>query len=383
MGEKHELGQVAHIAPEAIGQPGQRRFRLRALSAGGEFVSLWLEKEQLAAVGDAIESVLEDAEYHYERPPMDDAEVAPVFPLDADVEMRLSQLSMGVNQDDRLIVGTETGLREFRNVPAVAARLDPPGRHDAVYVLRNHHVTAAIDVHDLALGGGECWYVNTLFSCLCTLDPDLSFVPRWRPRFVTSLAPEDRCHLNGLAMVDGRPAFLTALGATDTPEGWRANKKNGGVLIDHASRETIADGLSMPHSPRWYRDRLWLLESGRGSLATVDLATGAVETVAQLPGFTRGLDFAGPLAFVGLSQLRASNPFTDIPITDDNAERASGVWVVHIETGETVAFLKFSASVEEIFTVQALAGVRRPAIVDEEDEAIKATNVLPDDAPLD
>jgi len=104
MGEKHELGQVAHIAPEAIGQPGQRRFRLRALSAGGEFVSLWLEKEQLAAVGDAIESVLEDAEYHYERPPMDDAEVAPVFPLDADVEMRLSQLSMGVNQDDRLIV---------------------------------------------------------------------------------------------------------------------------------------------------------------------------------------------------------------------------------------------------------------------------------------
>ncbi|MFO1280883.1 MAG: TIGR03032 family protein [Burkholderiales bacterium] len=291
---------------------------------------------------------------------------------------------MGLAADrDRLIVGTETGLREFRNVPAVAARLDPPGRHDAVYVLRNHHVTAAIDVHDLALGGGECWYVNTLFSCLCTLDPDLSFVPRWRPRFVTSLAPEDRCHLNGLAMVEGRPAFLTALGSTDTPEGWRANKKNGGVLLDYASRETIAAGLSMPHSPRWYRGRLWLLESGRGSLATVDLATGTVETVAQLPGFTRGLDFAGPLAFVGLSQLRASNPFTDIPITDDNAERASGVWVVHIETGETVAFLKFSASVEEIFTVQVLAGVRRPAIVDEEDDAIKATYVLPDDALRD
>lgn len=288
---------------------------------------------------------------------------------------------MGLAADhDRFYVGTETGIREFRNVPAVSARLDPPDRHDAVYVFRNHHVTANIDIHEMAIADGECWYVNTLFSCLCTLDIDYSFVPRWRPRFISSLAPEDRCHLNGVAMVSGKPKFLTALGATDTPQGWRANKKDGGILLDYASREPIVRGLSMPHSPRWYRGRLWLLESGRGSLSTVDLDSGKVETVVQVPGFTRGLDFMGPLAFIGLSQLRKSNPFTNIPITDDNADRMSGVWVVNIETAQTIAFLKFSDAVQEIFAVQALPGVLFPAIIDEDDELIKSTYVLPDDA---
>ena len=288
---------------------------------------------------------------------------------------------MGLAVDrDRLFVGTETGIREFRNVPAVGAKLDPPQRHDAVYVFRNHHVTANIDIHEMAFAGSECWYVNTLFSCLCTLDHDHSFVPRWRPRFITGLAPEDRCHLNGLAIVGGQPKFLTALAASDTPQGWRANKKDGGVLIDYASRETIVRGLSMPHSPRWHRGRLWLLESGRGSLATVDLKSGKIETVARVPGFTRGLDFIGPLAFIGLSQLRETNAFTDIPITDDNSERMSGVWVVDVETGRTAAFLKFSHAVQEIFAVQALQGALFPALVDEDDPLIKTTYVLPDAA---
>jgi uncharacterized protein (TIGR03032 family) len=288
---------------------------------------------------------------------------------------------MGLAVDhQRLLVGTETGIREFRNVPAVSAKLDPPHRHDAVYVFRNHHVTANIDIHEMAFAGAEVWYVNTLFSCLCTLDHDHSFVPRWRPRFITGLAPEDRCHLNGVALVAGHPKFMTALAATDTPQGWRANKKDGGILLEYASCEPIVAGLSMPHSPRWHDGRLWLLESGRGSLATVDLASGKIETVARVPGFTRGLDFIGPLAFIGLSQLRETNAFTDIPITDDNSERLSGVWVVNIETGRTVAFLKFSRAVQEIFAVQTLRGALFPGIVDEDDALLKTTYVLPDAA---
>ncbi len=292
---------------------------------------------------------------------------------------------MGLAVDrDRLIVGTETGIREFRNVPDVAQRLEPKGRHDAVYVFRNHHVTGNIDIHEMALGtGNECWYVNTRFSCLCTLDHDHSFVPRWRPRFISGLSPEDRCHLNGLAMIDGQPRWLTALGDTDTAGGWRANKKDGGVLLDYASRDVVVRGLSMPHSPRWYRDKLWVLESGRGSLATVDLANGKVESVARVPGFTRGLDFLGPLAFIGLSQLRKTNAFTDIPITDENADRMSGVWVVNIETGQTIAFLKFSDAVEEIFAVQTLPGIRFPEILDETSEQLPTTYVLPDAALRD
>ena len=203
---------------------------------------------------------------------------------------------MGLCADgQRMLLGTETGIREFRNVPEVATRLQPPNRNDSVYLFRNHHVTGNIDIHEMALGDGHVWYVNTMFSCLCALDTDLNFLPVWKPRFITELADQDRCHLNGLAVVDGKPNFLTALGATDTPQGWRDNKKDGGVLIECNSREVIVRGLSMPHSPRWYRNKLWLLESGRGSLATIDLASGKVETVVQLPGFTRGLDFVGPL----------------------------------------------------------------------------------------
>lgn len=288
---------------------------------------------------------------------------------------------MGLAADrTRFFIGTDTGIREFRNVPAASARLDPPNRHDAVFVLRNQHVTGNIDIHEMAIVGGECWYVNTLFSCLCTQDVDHSFVPRWRPRFITGLAPEDRCHLNGLAVVGDKPRFLTALGETDTPRGWRANKKDGGILLDYDSGETVARGLSMPHSPRWHRDRLWILESGRGSLGAVDLDTGKVETVARLPGFTRGLDFLGPLAFVGLSQLRETNAFTDIPITEENADRMSGVWIVNVQSGKTIGFLKFSNVVHEIFAVQTLPGMRYPAIIDDDDELIRSTYVLPDAA---
>ena len=288
---------------------------------------------------------------------------------------------MGVATDQaRIVIGTETGVREYRNVPALSPRVDPPGRHDAVYVLRNQHITGDIDIHEIALAGADCWYVNTRFSCLCTLDNDHSFVPRWRPRFVTALAPEDRCHLNGLAVVDGTPRFLTALGATDTPEGWRTNKKDGGVILDYATGEIAARGLSMPHSPRWHNGRLWVLESGRGSLGTVDLKTGRVDTVARVPGFTRGLDLVGPLAFIGLSQLRETNAFTDIPITEENNDRMSGVWVVNIENGETVAFLKFSRQVQEIFGVVLLRGAVFPVLLDDDSDLLKSTYVLPDAA---
>ena len=286
---------------------------------------------------------------------------------------------MGLAADrDRIFVGAHRSVHEYRNVPLAAGRLDPPDAHDAVYLLRNVHVTGHVDIHEMAFAASECWYVNTLFSCLCTLDNEHSFVPRWRPRFVSGYAPEDRCHLNGLAMGDGKPRYLTALGESNAHEGWRERKRDGGIVIDYASGEIVARGLSMPHSPRLHRGRLWVLESGRGALSTVDPVSGRVETVAQVPGFTRGLDFVGPVAFVGLSQLRASNPFTDIPLTDENPDRASGVWAVNVETGRTIAFLRFAASVEEIFAVQALQGMLAPTILEKDDPLLDSCYAIPD-----
>src|SRR6185436_2488306 len=114
----------------------------------------------------------------------------------------------------------------------------------------------------------------TRFSCLCTLAPDSSFVPRWRPKFITGLASEDRCHLNGLGLRDNRLKYASALGTTNTNAGWREKKATGGVLMDIESGEFICQGLSMPHSPRWFNERLWILESGAGSLSLVDENTG-------------------------------------------------------------------------------------------------------------
>ena len=288
---------------------------------------------------------------------------------------------MGMAADgERLALGTAIEIAEFRNMPAVAKRLHDPPRHDAVYLARRGHITGAIDIHEMAWDKhGDLWFVNTLFSCLCTLDTKSSFVPRWRPRFVTHYAPEDRCHLNGLAMRDGKPRYLSALGETNTPQGWRANKRDGGLLIDMATDKVIVRGLSMPHSPRWYDDRLWVLESGRGALVTIDPKTGAKTDVARVPGFCRGLDFIGPVAFIGLSQLRESNAFTDIEITEANADRQSGVWAVHIGTGNTIGLLKFTGGVQEIFAVQALAGVLFPEII-HEGEFLTSSYALPDEA---
>ncbi len=289
---------------------------------------------------------------------------------------------MGIAVDaTRLTIGGTNTVWYYRNMPAVARKLEPAGKHDAAYLPRRIHVTGDIDIHEMAWSAdGELWLVNTRFGCLCTLDADHSFYPRWRPPFISHLAPEDRCHLNGLAMLNGRPQFVTALGETDTRGGWRENKANGGLLMEVPTRATLLRGLSMPHSPRWYDNKLWFLESGQGSLALADARRGAWRTVAQLPGFTRGLDFYGPLAFVGLSQVRESATFSGIPLVERLTERTCGVWVVDLRDGRTLGFLRFEEGVQEIFAVQVLPGVRFPEMLEWNDERLKHSYVLPDDA---
>jgi uncharacterized protein (TIGR03032 family) len=279
----------------------------------------------------------------------------------------------------RLAIGTQSQVWEYQNLPQVSEKLEPaPEKHDACLIPRRIYYTGDIRIHDVAYAEDELWVVATRFSCLATMDGEHSFVPRWRPSFISELAAEDRCHLNGLAVVDDRVRYVTALGETDEPGGWRENKASGGVLIDVESSETIVPGLSMPHSPRWYRDRLWLLESGEGTLAAVDLDSGEVETVAELPGFTRGLTFAGPIAFIGLSEVREATTFGGLPLTGRLEERQCGVWAVNIETGKTVGFLRFEDLVQEIFDVAILPGLRFPEIAEHGSDAVNLSYVLPE-----
>ncbi|MEM6448376.1 MAG: TIGR03032 family protein [Cyanobacteria bacterium P01_D01_bin.123] len=297
---------------------------------------------------------------------------------------RTFQKPMGIAATrDRLALGTASAIWELHNIPNTAARIEPAGKHDACYLPRAMHVTGDIDIHEMAWTEGELWFINTRFSCLCTLDKQYSFVPRWRPPFISAYDLRDRCHLNGLAVRDGKPKYVTALGETDTPGGWRNNKASGGILMDIDSNEILLKGLSMPHSPRWYGDRLWVLESGKGSLAYLDSATGKLVNVAQLPGFTRGLEFWGDFAFIGLSQIRESAVFAGIPLTQSLTERISGVWVVNIRSGETVAFLRFEDAVQEIFAVSVLPGIRFPEVIDWSPELMGTSYVLPDEALAD
>lgn len=279
--------------------------------------------------------------------------------------LRSFESPMGLaHRDGRLAMGTKSQVWTFTDMPRLARSLEPKGHHDAAFAPRSVHFTGDIRVHDLAWAGGELWAVATRFSTLVTFDGHNSFVPRWRPPFITELAPEDRCHLNGMCVIDDRVRYVTMLGTSNEAGGWRPDKAHGGAIMDVESGEFVATGLSMPHSPRWYQGKLWVLESGEGGLCTVDLASGKVTTVARLPGFTRGVAFIGRYALVGLSEVREANTFGGLPLTARLENRECGVWIVDTETGETMGYLRFDDAVEEIFEVALLPGIRFPDVLE-------------------
>jgi uncharacterized protein (TIGR03032 family) len=283
-------------------------------------------------------------------------------------------------QGARLAVGTAFEIWEFHQTPPGGLKLEPAGKIDACFLPRVVHFTADMQIHEMAWVGDELVFVNTLFSCLATRSPRYSFVPFWRPPFISALAPQDRCHLNGLGVRDGQVRYVTALGQTDTAAGWRPGKRDGGILMDVTSNEVLVHGLSMPHSPRWYDGKLWLLESGTGTLGYVDPATGRYRPIAEVPGFSRGLDFCGPIAFVGLSQVRETATFGGLPLTERLQERTCGVWAVNIHNGETIGWVKFTEGVQEIFAVQVLPGILYPELINNDFQLLSSSFVLPDEA---
>jgi uncharacterized protein (TIGR03032 family) len=291
--------------------------------------------------------------------------------------VRTFERPMGVAADaKRMALGARGQVWLFRNAPDIAPQVPPAGTHDACYLPRSCHVTGDIAVHELTWAGDVLWAVNTRFSCLCTFDSDYSFIPRWRPPFITALAAEDRCHLNGLALMDGRPRYVTALGETNTPQGWRPGKPRGGCLIDVPTGEVISRGLSMPHSPRWHDGKLWLLESGTGRLLTIEPG-GRSESIAEVPGFARGLVLAGRYAFVGLSKIRETSAMDGVPLADRRNELKCGVAVVDVVAGRHIATLEFHTAVEEIFDVQLLPGLRFPEVIGFQQDTIYNTFVVP------
>jgi uncharacterized protein (TIGR03032 family) len=280
----------------------------------------------------------------------------------------------------RLALATRHAVGLFADAPVLAHGFleGQPGRYDALYLPRVTYHTGDVNVHDLAFGDEGLWLVNTRFSCLSSPGEDFSFEPRWRPPFVSEVVPEDRCHLNGLAMVGGRPGYVSALGESDEVGGWRARKADGGVLIEVATGEIVVRGLSMPHSPRWHEGRVWVLNSGAGELWRVDPRDGRHEVVCALPGYLRGLCFAGPYALVGMGMIRERHIFGGLPVQDRYPRLYCGVALVDLRTGGTVGLLEFTAACTELYDVQFLPGVSRPMILSHDQEPARQAFTAPE-----
>lgn len=278
-------------------------------------------------------------------------------------------------RENHLAVATRDRVVTFRNAPSMAANFPKyPNTYDALFLPRATYHTGELDIHDLFFVKDKLVAVNTQFSCLAEVDGDYNFKPVWQPPFLSEIAPNDQCHLNGVALRDDAPAFATALGESTEPKGWRKNKVQGGLLIDIEKQQVIARGLAMPHSPRWYNGKLYLLLSATGELAQVDALTGAVTLRKAFNGFVRGMDKVGDYLFIGLSKLReSSSMFADLPIASKSI--FAGVVVVHEPTMAVVAQLRYETSVEEIYDVKVLPGILRPTILtpDKEDHRMAVT----------
>lgn len=267
-------------------------------------------------------------------------------------------------------------LWRFEN--ALPAGERAPHDYDRLYVPQLGYTTGDIDLHDIALDHeGRPVFVNTLFSCLATASETHSFRPIWRPPFISRLAAEDRCHLNGLAMRDGAPAFVTAVSTSDVHEGWRQHRREGGVIVDVASGEVVAGSLSMPHSPRWHQGQLYVLNSGAGEFGVVDCASGQFTSICFCPGYARGLGLMKGFAVIGISTCRENRTFQGLPLDDAllarNVEPRCGLLVVDLRTGDIVHSLTVTGVVRELYDVAVLNGVQRPSALGFKTEEIRRT----------
>ena len=293
-----------------------------------------------------------------------------ISPKDEDTLIQLPRSfakPMGIAENkntDQLALACKDEIVVFSNSPQLAQHYPPaPQKYDALYMPRTTYHTGALDIHDLCFGkDGKLYAVNTLFSCIMTVDDQFNFTPFWKPPFIDKLVSEDRCHLNGMALKDGVPKYATAFNQDNSFKSWRKNVTTTGVILDLETNETIATNLAMPHSPRWFEGALYVLLSATGELIRVDVNSGKKEVVVKLDGFVRGMDLYKDYLFIGLSKIRKnSSSFGKLPFAE-NANQA-GIVIVHLPTGSIAGQIKYLNSLDEIYDVHILGEKVRPNIL--------------------
>lgn len=252
-----------------------------------------------------------------------------------------------------------------------------PEKYDALYLPRLTYHTGPMDIHDLSFGAnGKLYAVNTLFSCIVSLDDSYNFTPYWKPDFIDRMVSEDRCHLNGMAMENGKPRYATAFGTGNTAQSWRDTLLDSGVIFDLETNEILAEGLAMPHSPRIYNGELYVLLSATGELVKIDRKTGEKQVITRIEGFVRGMAQRGEYVFIGLSKLRKnSSTFAKLPFAEKAAD--SGIEVVHLPSGSRAARVSYQTSVDEIYDVHVIADKLRPNILNTLTDDHKMSLMIP------
>jgi uncharacterized protein (TIGR03032 family) len=279
---------------------------------------------------------------------------------------------------DKMAVSLKDEVIVFQNSKQLAEHYpNKPNTYDSLWLPRITYYTGLVDMHDIDFGDDGLYAINTSFSCVCKLDGNFNFMPIWKPPFIPKVGPGDLCHLNGMVVLNGKPKYVTALGTSNTPQGWKENIINGGVLMDVETNEILLNELAMPHSPKMYNNELYLLMSASGEFIKVDIENKSYQTLKKFDGFCRGLSFHGDFAFIGFSKLR-KNSSTFAKLSFSDKANFSGVKIIHMPTNAEVGEIIYETSVDEIYEVLVLENTVRPNILNTIDDLHKYSLATPD-----
>ena len=286
---------------------------------------------------------------------------------------------MGItSENEKLAITTKTELHLYANSAELASGIKTAnGELDHLYLPRVTYHTGDLDLHDIAYVNGRITAVNTRYSCICQFDENHNFTPIWSPPFITQNTPEDRCHLNGMELENGKLKYITALGSGDYKDSWRENITESGILMDIPANKVVLDGLAMPHSPRLHNGKLYLLESAKGELVEIDPETYAKRTIVKLKGLVRGLAIHNNLAFIGISKLREGSTTFGKLGDDVKAENAS-IHIVDIKHSAILGVLNFGGSIEELYDIRILPNKKNIGVLGLYDERHKEAVTTPD-----
>lgn len=163
-------------------------------------------------------------------------------------------------------------------------------------------------LHDLAMIGGTLHANSVGQNTVVRLDgasAEAVWWPRSMERDGTPIVDRNYIQLNSIAAgssVEG--SFFSA--SSVQPEHRRPGQLSypvdgRGVIFSGATREVYTTGLTRPHSARFYGPDLWVNNSGYGEIGRAP--NGGFEPLLRLPGWTRGLCFAGNIGFVATSRV--------------------------------------------------------------------------------